>query len=603
MKKHVWSTLLLVYLLTGQIGFSLQESETFIHCPPTGNGTGFSFITSYNSSGPIEITSNADFVAQATANGWSGNGSLEDPYVITDLNITSASHDDVLMSISDTRVHFSVEANLIVGGLIGIRLLNVTNGEISRNIVHSAMSNGLFMGLCNDCSVSENVMRDNGGLGILADYSEFCLFSGNIITDNAASGFHLRDSPNNTLSENVICNNTDIGLILGHSLDCTIDGNVVFNNSLRGISLEESGFTAVTGNTIYDHVGSGVKIEGGSVSGHISGNTFYRNDFTGLRILSGHFTVQENNFIDNGVSHSLFQQIVDGSDGSLFAYNFWSDWTGPDNNSDGIVDLPYTVPPIVEEHDQQDLTPRTSAYLNFDLHILTRPNVFFPDEHLDAEFYYGIMNLTWGQSSDTFGHSVSYSVYYSIDDCESWTQIVTGLTNTFYLWNTTVVPQDLEYQLKVICECSDELVSERIPDVAFTVREHTISTPTVIFPNGGEVFSYEIEARWTSSSDSWNHEILFRVYLSADEGASWVSVTDEISGDTAILDIAWLPDGSYILKVVADGSCGLAAEDESDASFTVRDINRLVLTIAGATAAGAIALITMFFVIRRRRSV
>ena len=59
-------------------------------------------LSEYNHSDPINITRNADFAEQ----GWPGNGTLDNPYRISNLNITSPGP---CLTISDTNVVFTIE--------------------------------------------------------------------------------------------------------------------------------------------------------------------------------------------------------------------------------------------------------------------------------------------------------------------------------------------------------------------------------------------------------------------------------------------------------------------------------------------------------------
>ena len=90
--------------------------------------------TQYTSHTSISIENNTDFSIQAQNEGWDGNGSSTDPYVIEGLEISDLS--EVLISIKNTNVHFKIGNNLLDGKLqtsIGINLRNVTNGMISSN--------------------------------------------------------------------------------------------------------------------------------------------------------------------------------------------------------------------------------------------------------------------------------------------------------------------------------------------------------------------------------------------------------------------------------------------------------------------------------------
>ena len=49
-------------------------------------------VSSYTISDPISITSDSDFSTQAINNGWAGNGSASNPYIIENLQIVNATN-------------------------------------------------------------------------------------------------------------------------------------------------------------------------------------------------------------------------------------------------------------------------------------------------------------------------------------------------------------------------------------------------------------------------------------------------------------------------------------------------------------------------------
>lgn len=48
-----------------------------------------------------------------------------------------------------------------------------------------------------------------------------------------------------------------------------------------------------------------------------------------------------NNFLRNNADGS--SQAFDNGTHNTFKFNFWDDWRGPENNADGIVDIPYLI--------------------------------------------------------------------------------------------------------------------------------------------------------------------------------------------------------------------------------------------------------------------
>jgi hypothetical protein len=121
-------------------------------------------------------------------------------------------------------------------------------------------------------------------------------------------------------------------------------GNAISGNGASGMRLLNCIGNAVHNNEISGHTSFGLLLASGG------GNSIYENAITGTASYglylssSPNNTFYSNNFIGNGI-----QAWVGGSGsvGNTFNLplpvggNHWSDWTGPDADSDGFVDLPY----------------------------------------------------------------------------------------------------------------------------------------------------------------------------------------------------------------------------------------------------------------------
>jgi len=94
---------------------------------------------------PIFIDGDANFSDTASAEGWSGNGSEGDPYIIDGLTIDRGGSAGDCISISNTRVNFTISNCNLTGASVnpgaGIYLDNVTHGEITGNLIHNNFNN------------------------------------------------------------------------------------------------------------------------------------------------------------------------------------------------------------------------------------------------------------------------------------------------------------------------------------------------------------------------------------------------------------------------------------------------------------------------------
>ncbi len=245
---------------------------------------------------------------------------------------------------------------------------------------------------------ARNVISGNTvGVGIFGDGATGNQVQGNYVgTDvtgavalgNSSFGVLMCDGPsNNTIGPgNVISANggadyggaVEIGgegsttnhLVVGNLIGTDSSGTGALGNTC-GVRLLDC-----TGNTVEDNIVSNSGIVGITVSGYpglypssnniITGNTVRLSIGFGLQIESSDYnTIYNNNFIDNGLETGY--QVVDHLGiGNVFNLdkpiggNYWSDWTGPDADYDGFVDLPYPIwtPEDPEsEYSNQDSLP------------------------------------------------------------------------------------------------------------------------------------------------------------------------------------------------------------------------------------------------------
>ena len=212
--------------------------------------------------------------------------------------------------------------------LMGIILISATNCSIvGNNIINN--ENGIIIFNSNLIVISDNNMTENLGDAIRFSDSRNSIISNNNITGNrngigitGGRATSLISSDNFTLSGNILKNNTD-GILLGATSYCKIFGNNITENGKWGIAL----FDGSNNITVYENyiVNNDVGINFFDLPPSANFNKFYHNIF-----------------LENSphVSNILrLQQIWDNG----FEGNYWSDYSGTDNNGDGIGDAPYVM--------------------------------------------------------------------------------------------------------------------------------------------------------------------------------------------------------------------------------------------------------------------
>lgn len=202
---------------------------------------------------PIYIDDNTDFETQ----GWPGNGTVEQPYIIAGLNINATSTEGTAINITNTDVHFFVKDCWLTSNETSVIELNsVSHGRIVNNTILDS-DRGVVALHSDDLTIYDNLFFSFGWAGVyMEDCSLSTLRNNNcticfvglhveqsnniLVEDNYCTGclggieFYLL-SESNTIKNNTLTNN-DVGI--GIYLDCTdnlIDSNNCTMNLVYGI--------------------------------------------------------------------------------------------------------------------------------------------------------------------------------------------------------------------------------------------------------------------------------------------------------------------------------------------------------------------------------
>ena len=188
---------------------------------------------------PIYITSNVQFALRAMVEGWSGDGSSGNPYVISWYDIASSSMNGI--QIKNTDVYFVI-SNVVITSKShtykGISLTNVANGRIENTICMDD-AHGIYATLCSNLEIVRCNASSNSGNGIYVLSSNGVVLNDCDAYSNGNHGIHLSSCTNLMMNDvDASANNWDgIYARLCSSMgwgDCDFDNNGLYGAYLSG---------------------------------------------------------------------------------------------------------------------------------------------------------------------------------------------------------------------------------------------------------------------------------------------------------------------------------------------------------------------------------
>ncbi|MCG7844230.1 MAG: right-handed parallel beta-helix repeat-containing protein [Methanomassiliicoccales archaeon] len=257
--------------------------------------------------------------------------------IVSDNQISGVSNGDGIYLEKGTLEQ--LVSNDVRGCLQAIRL---GGGADQNTIARNLLSNNTY-GVRSDSGADQNSVVDNsihdGTYGVFISPSQ-----GNLVSNNTIMRMNKGSAP--------------VGIYLGVGAvrNAALTGNEIIDCGVgiraAATNVEQRvGELSVTGNTVSGSLKQGMYLVQVNDS-QIVGNIFESNALEGIYLVSGSGNeIYDNAFLFNKGSGRVYSTIRAQAycgevqnDWYLEAGNLWADWLVPDENEDGVVDVPYLIP-------------------------------------------------------------------------------------------------------------------------------------------------------------------------------------------------------------------------------------------------------------------
>lgn len=391
---------------------------------------------------PVIAFSNEEFDYLHTTYLWEGFGNESHPYIISNVTFEAFNDDSYQFWLQDidyhilvrncyflsssqggrelfvvqNLTHLVVESNTYISGLKAVSIHN-SSLDMADNIFQD--QDVAFWGSGLPTGVFRNNTLRSSREGVRLEDSSYVWIEGNYFEGNEI-GVTVNGSSNITLLNNNINGSLTNGLVLNNSLYINLTSNAFFNNTYKEIigcnvgtarcgglvflrsqdihishnNLSFSYYRALTVDACKLVVVEANKLFNNSIGvwlTQLTNNTVVRDNYLtnnteGITTDTGFSNAVVHNIIFDPVSANVACDPYTCLPTANFDRNFYSYWTTPDDNSDGIVDDPYQSGPVYDSHPIAIMGDKDSDYdgITDSYEHLYQTNPSSPDSDLDG---------------------------------------------------------------------------------------------------------------------------------------------------------------------------------------------------------------------------
>ncbi|MDH5402588.1 MAG: hypothetical protein OEY49_08865 [Candidatus Heimdallarchaeota archaeon] len=325
-------------------------------------------IQLFTSHSNLTIIGNAALAANATFQGWPGDGSALNPYVIENLDYFG---NGTKMSITNTTSFIKFNNTTFNDTNYGLYLTNVSNVLVTNSVFKNSVNTALVLDNTNNITIQNNSFLGNNslffsGTGVI-NYIGVDILNGNNITiqnnyfhNNSkaivannitqfmieANVFEMNSRTifaENRLEKAIFQNNNFTSNFIGINSDnAIISNNNITNNQFvynyHGVNIGQSNFNTIT----FNNFSLSTTNTSSLYFSNSNGSIIQYNTFTGglyamyFETITINTIIRWNDFYDVGSIEKIFA----GTSDLKVSQNYWSDHVSTDIDLNGFLDTP-----------------------------------------------------------------------------------------------------------------------------------------------------------------------------------------------------------------------------------------------------------------------
>lgn len=348
--------------------------------------------------------------------------------IITSSQLNSYMIDITASSVSIEGFTFLDETNTTHRRAVVHISSGVSDVVLTNNVInHSKDARGIFVNGAKSAIITNNIINDTHGINV--EHSDATSIYGNTIGNcSNYPAIRLYTVNNNRIEHNNLLGST-YGVRVSSSSNVVISSNRIHDNDYGGLSIEGGSNNLIETNTIFE-TGNGITLS--SQSSTVVGNDLH--DLSIGLILDSSDCIVQDNAIQRCTTYGIYAK-VGSKDNVMFnntftektgqfhakeqgdnqwdngsCGNYWSDYYGPDNDENGIGEIPYILggvydscpigifqqpPEIIEESKKKNELSPIPQHLAEGVSLQPTLSVIVSDpegERMDVYFYYMLDN-------------------------------------------------------------------------------------------------------------------------------------------------------------------------------------------------------------------